>query len=885
MRSPGRARTWLYRQLLRSHPTAFRRRYEHELISTFTDAWTEQIAATGPLAELAFWHRLVSRELAAGLTARWHLRRESGPAARTPLRTDLRLAWRSVLRAQGLSAVVVLTLGLGIGASTLVYTVVDFTLLRPLPYADAGRLVRVYLADREDPGELAAVTGAHYLSYRGAAAFEVLAPVYTMEPTYADVSSGDVPRRIRTLRVGAAYFDVLTQQPIVGRVFRAEEERANAGLVVLSEHAWHTLHGSSVDVVGTRIALDGAPHEVVGVVPSAADPVAGTVDAYVPLDLTPGGVNHADNNYLTLIGRLARETTVASARGALAAAGRAVEAEAPEAIRWTPRIIPLQEDVVGDTRGLFLVLLGAVAVMLAIICVNVANLFLVRGTQRRRELAVHMALGCSGRTVLRRLLMESGILAICGGVLGALLASWGLGILPLLLREVGPAHLSGVAIDGRILAFLLVVTGATGLAFGAAPALRAARIDPATDLAGARQSPDRSTRRLHDALAVVQIAIALVLLTSASLLLVTFERLRAVDLGFAVDDVLTFSVALPDSRYDAEARARFHDEFPRRLSELTGASVGAVSHLPTLGSSFSWGAGPLTGPLGGDDRGWTQADQRVVTGDYFAAMSIPVVGGRTFSDGDGNAAPRRFVINRAAAERFFPGIDPVGQGVRVAFLRGEVVGVVENVAVDVEGGHVPEVYHAHRQFADNRNWILDYVVSGTGDQRQTLARLPALRTALTAMDPQLVLFQPRPLEAVVGRGLAERKVALFFLVGFAVTATTLAVLGVYAVLAHGMLHRRREIAVRLALGATGGGVRLLVLRRALALAALAIGIGLPIALAFGRSLEFLMFHVTAADPLVLAGVTAVMLGATLGAAWPTVRGVGRIEPAAVLREE
>lgn len=237
MRGPGRFRTWIYRQLLRSHPAKFRYSYADELIATFTEAWSEQVNATGSLGEVAFWHRLVTREVAAGVAARWQQRREAGSPRSMSVGTDIHLACRSLLRVPGVSFLVVLMLALGIGASTVVYSVVDFALLRPLPYSDPGQLVRVYLADRDNPGELAAVTGAHYHSYRGSAAFEGLAPSYTMEPTYAYVYSGEVPHRMRTLRVGASYFSVLGMQPVVGRTFRRDEERPNAGLVILAEQA------------------------------------------------------------------------------------------------------------------------------------------------------------------------------------------------------------------------------------------------------------------------------------------------------------------------------------------------------------------------------------------------------------------------------------------------------------------------------------------------------------------------------------------------------------------------------------------------------------------------------------------------------------------------
>lgn len=884
MPGPGRFRERLYRLLIRIHSSRFRRMYEEEMVETFRDAWRNDVRGRGLVHGAAFWLRLIAREIQVGVSER--MRGGGGAGMRGSVVSDARLAWRSLSRRPGFSLVIVLTLGLGIGASTLVYSVVDFVLLRPLPYPDADRLVRVYLAERENPPETWAVTGAHYLAYEGTAAFDALGASYTQEPTWSDVLGPTAPQRLRTLRVSSSYFEVLSVRPIIGRTFLAAEEREGAGVALLSDRAWRSLYGADPGILGQVVSVDGAPKQIVGVVPSAPpDPMVGTVDVYLPLDLTPGGANHADNNYLTVIGRLAEGATPERAGRELAFAARPVEASAPEAARWTPAIVPLHRDVVGETRPLLLVLLGAVGILLAIVCVTVANLFTGRAADRRSELAVHTALGCSRVILFRRLLLESLMLAMTGGLLGALLAYSGIDLVARVLGVIGLVELWHVQLDGRVLVSLSIIAILTGLTFGTLPALRVSRIDPAIALRGGLRTGGRAAHRVRDALAVTQIAIALVLLTSAGLLVATFDQLGRVDLGFQPGDALTFTVELPESRYDAEARLRFHQEFVGRIADLSGEAVGAVSHLPATGSDFSWGTVPLSGPLAGNERGRSQGDQRVVVGDYFSAMGISLVAGRVFASEDGPDAPRRFVINRTAAERLYPGISAVGQRLRIAFLRGEVVGVVENTAVDVEGTQVLKIYHAHEQFADNRNWLLHYVVPRTEADVAGEGTLTRLRAILAEMDSQLVLFQPQPLAAVVGRGTVERRVALLFLLAFAGTATALAVLGLYAVLADSLRGRRRELAVRKVVGASPHSIRGLALGRAIRLWIVGIAVGFPFAIVVGNALEFLMFRVEPADPTVLAGVSWLLLLASVGAAVPTLWQVARVDPSAVLREE
>jgi predicted permease len=893
-REPGRFREALYRLLLLSYPPSFRRRYGEDLMDTFREMWSAE-ARGRPLRETRLWLRLIRD----GITGGWYTRLTRTRAPQGPfgmeeavgiravvsgVRSDARQAVRALRRTPGFTAVVVATLALGIGATTAVFSVLHEALLRPLPYADPGRLVRLYMTQEDDPGAREYVTGTHYLAYRDRmSSFRSLAAVYTYAETGADVMVGDRPERVRLLHVAPEYFGVLAQEPARGRGFYREEARSGATLAVLSARFSRRTFGGSVDVIGEKLTLSGQPYTVVGVMHGAfEDPLVGVVDVWIPQDLeVTDSTNQPYNHYLSVIGRLAPDVTLERARSELAAVSQQLAEEYPEQEEWRATIVPLHEDLVGSARALLYVLFGAVGVVLLIVCVNVANLFLVQSLGRRREFAVRAALGSGGLRLGRQLLTESLALSLIGGLLGIGVAWLGVEALIALGADAIP-RLDGVRFDRRVLGFALAVTVLTGIAFGLAPALRFARSNITAELAERSSTGGRRLGRLRGGLVVTQVALSLVLLSGAGVLVASFQRLRDIELGFRPDGALTFEVHLPDLSYDPAARARLHDEMVRRLEALPGVmAAGAISRLPATGRFYSWGTRPETGPLAGQQDAIIGGDQRVIEGRVFDALGIGLIRGRFFDERDGVDAPRRYVINEYAADRLFPGIDPIGQQVRPAMFPGEVVGVAGNAVSSVEGQVRATIYHHHAQFASNRNWALTYVIRTDGEP---LALIPTVRRTLAGLDSELVLYRPHLLEQVIDDALGQRRFALALMLAFAGVALALAALGLYAVLAFAVAQRRREIGVRMALGATAGRIRRLVLSRALVLASFGAGIGLGASLVVSRWLEALVFEVRVNDARVLAAVTLIVFAVAAVAGFIPAARAARIDPRTVIEE-
>ena len=802
---------------------------------------------------------------------------------------DVRLAARSLARQPGFAVVTVLTLARGIGATTTVFSAFKGVLLEPLPYRDSGALVRLYTHEVEDPGALRYVAGAHFLAYREeTTSFEQVASVYNYSEQGADLIGPEGPERIRILPVSADYFDVLGAPPLLGRSFDRAEE-TDAPLVVVSHELWRTQLGADAEAVGGSIRLDDEPYTVVGVAPAGlVDPIVGRIDAWVPDDLQPGGdVMEPWNSRISVIARLRPGAELDRAGAELARLDALLAERFPEQANYRTTILPLRADVVRGADRMLAILAAAVGLVLLVVCVNVANLFLIRATTREREFSIRSALGSGRGRLVRQLLLESLVLAGAGGVAGVLLALGGVEVLGGIARGSIP-RMGDVGVDPGVLAFAALVSLATGLLFGIMPALRfsRARAEDALRAVSRSTSAARRSVRLRDGLVVAQVALALTLLVGAGLLIASFQRLGQVDLGFRTDGVLTFRVNLPAARYDAPARALFQEELARRLKEVPGVVVaGGISRLPATGTYHPWGTRPLTGPLAAEDADRVQGQQRVVSGDYFEAAGIRLLEGRLFSDRQVEGltgSGREVVLGRAAADRLFPGIEAVGQRVGVAGEH-EVVGVVSDVALTPEGDVAPAVYHAHHQFAGNRNWSLDQVVSTSVEDPMSL--VPAVRTALAELDPQLVLHEPAALAELVGRGVGQRRFALVLLTAFAALALMLAALGLYGVLGYSVRQRTRELAIRSALGATGAAIRRMMLRQGATRVLVGGALGLVGSRALGRVLSSLVFRTSATDPTVLAVAFSTLAGVSLLAAWIPAARATAIEPRRALEGE
>jgi predicted permease len=797
---------------------------------------------------------------------------------------DFGFSLRTLRHNPGFAIVAILTLALGIGGTTAVFSAVDAVLLQPLPYQQPGQLVRLYQADSTAPGGRQYVTPVHFVDYRReVSAFEAAAAVYTYSETGADIGNGDDVRRIRVLPVSPGYFDVVRVPPRLGRAFQPDEENGEL-LVVLSDRLWRERFHGDASAVGERLTMSGQPYTIVGVMPSGyEDPLTGAVDAWIPLDLAAAREpDNVQNHYLSVVARLRAGVSLVRAQSELARLGATLAARYPDANDVVARLDPLKDDVVGSADRALGIMLGAVALVLVLVCVNIANLLLVRGSDRSREFALRAALGAERPRLVRQTLIESVTLALAGAAVGLVVARLAMSAI-VVLGGASIPRLSELTLEPRLLAFSVLVATVSAVGFGLAPAFRAARADPGDVL---REQTRASTSsgakvRLREWLVVSQVALAFVLLVGAGLLLVSLQNLRDVDLGVEPQGVLTFELHLPDARYDSTARARLYEEAAARLASIPGVrAAGGISRLPATGDYHVWGTRAMTGPYANTERGFVQMQQRVVAGDYFAAAGISLLDGRLFDDHDAPGTPLRVVVSRRAADMLFPGVQAVGQQLRAGGRTAEIIGVVGDVALDARGEIAPYVYHTHRQFAGNRNWALTQMVRTTGSMEVVQREA---RRALAALDPQLVLYRPAPLSDVIGRSEAQRVFTLQMLGAFAGVALALAALGLFGVLSYGVRLRGREFGIRMALGADRRKIRRMVLREGLTVTAIGTVIGVVGAAALSRALASMVFGVSALDPRVMLGA-AVFMGvvAAIAAYLPAYRATAA-EPRSVLQ--
>ncbi len=793
------------------------------------------------------------------------------------LRQDLVYAVRSLGRAPRFAAAVIVTLALGLGANTAVFGVLHAVVLTPLPYPSADRLIRVYKFNR---GEDNYLPGPAVLAFRDQSTTIDLAPVYTYTTEGADLTDRAEPERVTSLRVGADYFRVLGVQPIAGRPFDRADERADSGVVVIRERLWREYFGARRDAIGQSLSLNGVRQRVVAVLPdSFADPLVANVEIWSPIDLQTPASNRWGNHYLSMVGRLRSGVTLEQAQADTARIAALIERNYfDRSSHPSARVAPLQADTIGTARSLLWMLLGAVALLLAIACVNVAGLVLARGAAREAELAVRAALGCSRFRLARQFVIESVLLSLAGGLVGLLTARALTRILLAAAPEIVTRSAAGAGGGVTVLAFGFVAALASGLAVGFVPAMQQARpnLESVLRESGRGASGSRRQARFRQVLVVSQIALAVVLLAGAGLLLRSFQGLSHVDLGIRTDNVLTFSVNLPVGRYgDPQRRADFHVAFQDRLNALAGVeAAGAVSRLPVTGAYHTWANGRTDQPDVA-----IPADQRVVEGRFFEALGIRVLRGRTFDRTDG-ATPRRIVVNNRLARTLFPGEDPIGRRLRVSGGEGEIIGVVDDVANAPRTPPPAIVYHLHRQFAADRNWALTEVVASN---RPAAALLDDVRRELRALDPALVLDQPRQLSEVVGRSIAQERFAMLAVGVYALLALMVAAVGLYGLLSYMVGTRHREIGIRLALGAQIRSVRSLVVREGAVLAIGGVIVGLAAALAATRALTTLLYGVSARDPLTFGVAAAALLAIAMTATWLPARTATKIDPMQALR--
>jgi putative ABC transport system permease protein len=876
-----------------------RRRLDDEAREEFAahlDLLADRYIRSGMTAEEA---RLAARRQLGNTTlVREEIYQSNGIRWVDGLAQDLRYAVRQVRHGLGFSAVVVATLALGIGGTTAVFSVMHAVLLAPLPYAQPNQIVRIYQQEPGKPDTRRAVSAPQFRMLRHeAASFSDLGARFIREDIGLDLSTSAGGRRLRTLMVTSDYFRTLRSEGFRGAGFETadekvstrREDRAGASRIVLSNPVWQAQFDGDPSLIGTSIRLSAEPYDVAGIAPAGFhDPIAGAVDAWRPYDLENDTIS--ENNSLAVFARLRAGITIEQARAELAVFSESAKRRWPEAKASAFVALPLQHDVAAPSRNLLQLLVIAVGLVLLVACVNVANLVLVRATGRVQEFAVRAALGSSRGRLARQLMVESLVLALFGGVTGLALAALGVNVLKTLGRDALP-RLESVGFNPVVLLFAAGVTMATALGCGVLPALRLARSDPNSALMQ-RSRPATATRRqrrLRSGLAAAQLALALALMAGAGVLSVSFYHLTRVDLGFRVDRVLTFDVSLPAGRYDAARRAVFQEDLAQRLTEIPGVTAaGGTSRLPAAGSLHAWPLHIVTGPLAGTKLPQPQdPEHRTVSGEFFKALSIPVLAGRTFDDRDDASVPMRAVVSANLARMAFPGMpleSVVGQRIAVLGRKSmrEIIGVVGEVMVDVYGKPTAAVYTPHRQFAGNRNWGLTQVIATDGPPERIL---PAVRAAVAALDPELVVYRAAAMTDVVGRGASRERFALVLMGAFASVSLALAALGLYGVLAYAVRQRTQEIGIRIALGATTAQVRALVLRQAGMILGIGLVAGIAGALVLGRWLSALVFHVSPWDPGIIAATALLLTVTGLVSAWLPARRASRVAPGTAMQME
>ncbi|MGE5246659.1 MAG: ABC transporter permease [Betaproteobacteria bacterium] len=804
--------------------------------------------------------------------------------------STLRIAARTLLRARGFSAAAVLILAVGIGAATIVFSVVDGIVLRALPYPNPDRLVLVW--DSTAPYRYTAP--ADFLDWRRTAtSFESLA---AYDPIGVNLTGGGQPERLLSMSVSGNFFALLGATPLRGRTFLPAEDRPGAAReAVLSEQLWRRRYASNPAVVGMAITLNDQPYTVVGVMPDA-------FQFYEPVDLwtlgeqgIPSGLPFKDvttvrdARFFYVIGRLRPGVSRAQAGAEMLAISRRLAAAHPATnANQLAHVLPLRTAIVGDVRPVLLMLLGAVAFLLLLACANVANLLLVRAAGRRREIGIRVALGGGKLHLVRQLLAESMLLAFAATGIGLILAAWGLDGLKA-LAPAGTPRLAEVTIDLRVLAFSVAAAVATGALFGLAPAIHLAGSQAGDALrSGGSRTTDSYGARLRNLLVVGEIALAEMLLIGAGLLLGSFLHLTRIDPGFNPDRLLTFSVALPTARYpEPAARTRFFHDVIVRLQNLPGvSSVGAALALPVAGGRIDrgfWIEGrPSKGPTGGYD-----VDFQLVNARYFQTMQIPLVEGRTFDERDDLNAPRVAVVSAAMARQYWSGEDPLGRRIGLGQSSSPdywrtIVGVVGDVRQQALGEPpAPQVYVPYTQNREPWNFMMFAMRVKTGPAG--LER--AARAQVAAVDPDQPVTKLQTMEEALRESTRRQRFSLWLVGLFALVALALAAAGVYAVRAYAVASRTQELGIRVALGAAPGSIVRLVIWQGLSPTVVGVGAGLLGALALGHAMRGLLFEVAPTDPPTLAIAAIVLAGVSFVAAWIPARRATHVDPIAALRGE
>jgi len=808
---------------------------------------------------------------------------------------DLRYGFRLLSKNLGFTAVVVLTLALGIGANTAIFSVINAVLLQPLPFAEPDRLVTVWNVNTKTGGDGVQVSYPDFNDWRAQSqSFEKMAAFRGRDLTVTGMGEAF---RLRGATTTSDLFPLLGVTPRLGRTFTPEEDRAGNHSAILSDTLWRTRFKADPNAVGRTISINSQSYTIVGVMPPkfafpiSTDPVELWIGAAVDNEGAGALTNQRGNHAIEVIGRLKPGVTLAQAQSEVSRITDALQKQYPgENPDFGALVVPFFERVVGDVKLALMLLLGAVGCVLLIACGNIANLLLARAATRQKEVAVRAALGANRWRVIRQLLTESILLALLGGVAGLLLAWWGTDLL-LKLVPGGLPRVTETALSARVLGFTLLISVVTGVLFGLLPALHSFKLDLVTTLkdAGRGSSDGGSGNRTRNALIVTQVAVAFVLLVCAGLLAGSFWRLQQVNPGFDPKNVLTFRVSLPTSKYERNEQIEsFYQRLSERIAALPGVtSASAVSVLPLSGQNSAVGFSIEGIPTEPNNAFPHESYLRITRPGYFNTMGITLLQGRDFDARDSLQGNAVVIINETLARKHFPGQNPLGRRISPSFaiddrgtLAREIIGVVKDVhhaSLREESGN--EIYAPHSQAPFN---TLTMVARTSSDPQALIA---SVRREVIALDSELPVFNVRTLEETLSRSVAQPRFNTLLLAIFAGLALLLTAIGLYGVMAYSVTQRTRELGIRLALGAQRSNVLSLVIRQGMLLAGIGLGVGTVVAFALTRLMESFLFGVSATDPLTFGGIALLLTLVALIACVIPARRATKVDPMVALRYE
>jgi putative ABC transport system permease protein len=806
----------------------------------------------------------------------------------TGLLQDLRYALRQLRKSPGFTLVAVITLALGIGATTAVFSVVDQVLLHPLPYPDSDRLVTVTQTfEGVSTDDASPANYLDWVAQNEASQDHAFAYMAASRGWPASLSTGDRPERVKGTMATPNFFPLFGVSPIMGRGLEASDAQpGNDHVVVLGYGVWQRYFAGDRGIIGRSIRLNGEQYTVLGVMPLNFSP-----DEYGELWVpSPWGVpthplapdkdprQFRDRNYLETWARLKPGVTLQQAHAELDTIGRRLEKEYPSSNdKVGISFLPLHDYVVGNIRPILLVLLAAVIFVLLICCANVANLLLARATARAKEISIRTTLGASRQRLLRQLLTESVLLALLGGILGLLLA---VVAVPSLLALSPPdiREFKQIGINREVLAFSFLASLICGVAFGLIPALQGSRSNPSESLKEGERGSTANRGRTRSALVIAEVGLSLVLLVGAGLLVKSFARLMDVNPGFDPDHLLTFTIGLPSSA-DSVHQLAFYQQVMERLQSLPGVkAVGAVSRLPLAGGNSSRS---FNVPGDGNEH---SADIRVSTPDYFHTMGIPLLKGRIFSESDVGSSLNVVVINEALARTVFPGQDPIGKQLTnfgPDSLTLQIIGVIGNVRhVGLDAAPNSEIY----QLLGQAQWPSMFVAirSATSDPTSVTS---AARSVVWSVNHDVPLASIRTMQEVIANSVQRRRFSMLLLTMFAAVAMLLAAIGLYGVMSYSVAQRTKEIGIRMALGARRPDVLALVVKQGMTLVFVGIAAGTILSLAITRLISGMLFGITATDPLTFAGVAALLGTVAFLANYLPARRAASVVPMVALRYE